>query len=108
MGEHSCLADGVDCYSVAPIELKAFSLVSQRAFLCAATHDHTKAEFPLIPKPIVIGERAWVAAEAFVGPGVSVGTGAVVGARAVAVKDVADWTIVVGNPAKVVGTRIIS
>jgi putative colanic acid biosynthesis acetyltransferase WcaF len=105
MGDHRCLADGVDCYCVASITLGAHAIVSQRAFLCAATHDHNDPAFPLIPKPISIGERAWVAAEAFVGPGVTIGVGAVVGARAVTVKDVAEWTVVAGNPARVIGRR---
>lgn len=105
MGEHSCLADGVDCYSVAPIRLGRSALVSQRAFLCAATHDYTDPDFPLIPKPITVEDGAWVAAEAFVGPGVTVGVGAVVGARACVVKDVEPWAIVAGNPARFVKRR---
>lgn len=105
MGEHSCLAAGVDCYNVSRIEIGAFAVVSQRTFLCAATHDHTDPAFPLVSKPISIAARAWVAAEAFVGPGVTIGEGAVVGARAVAVKDVPPWAIVVGNPAHVIGER---
>lgn len=105
MGEHACLADGVDCYCVALIRLGAFALVSQRAFLCAATHDIRDPRFPLVPKPIVIGARAWVAAEAFIGPGVSIGESAVVGARAVVVKDVSPSAIVVGNPARQIGIR---
>jgi putative colanic acid biosynthesis acetyltransferase WcaF len=40
-----------------------------------------------------------------VGPGVSVGAGAVVAARAVAVRDVEAWTVVAGNPARPVGVR---
>lgn len=108
MGDHSCLADGVDCYSVALVRLGSSALVSQRAFLCAATHDYTDPSFPLIPGPIVIADGAWVAAEAFVGPGVTVGEGAVVGARAVAVKDVAPWAVLVGNPGRVVGVRRIT
>ena len=107
LGEHSCLADGVDCYCVAPITVGAFAVVSQRAFLWRATHDHTDPAFPLVPKPITIGERAWVAAEAFVGPGVTVGAGAVVGARGVVVKDVPPWAIVAGNPAREVGRRVM-
>jgi putative colanic acid biosynthesis acetyltransferase WcaF len=107
MGDHSCLADGVHCYNVAPISLGDFAIVSQRSFLCAATHDHTDPEFRLVSIPIVIHDRAWVAAEAFIGPGVTVGEGAVVGARAVVVKNVDPWTVVVGNPGKRVGTRVM-
>ena len=60
-----------------------------------------------IQKPIIIGDRAWVAAEAFIGPGVTVGEGAVVGARAAVFKDVEPWTVVGGNPARVIKTRTI-
>lgn len=105
MDDDSCLADGVDCYSVASVHLGRSALVSQRAFLCTATHDYTDPEFPLIARPITIAAGAWVAAEAFVAPGVTVGEGAVVGARAVVTKDVEPWTVVAGNPARVIGVR---
>ena len=59
----------------------------------------------LVKAPIAIEEEAWVCADAFVGPGVTVGKRAVVGARAVVVKDVEAGTIVVGNPSSVVGRR---
>jgi putative colanic acid biosynthesis acetyltransferase WcaF len=62
---------------------------------------------PLLKPPIEIGDMAWICADAFVGPGVTVGEGAVVGARAVVVKNVEPWTIVVGNPAKAVGRRTL-
>ncbi|MGH6957429.1 MAG: hypothetical protein ACREEW_12265, partial [Caulobacteraceae bacterium] len=53
----------------------------------------------LVARPIEIGPRAWIAAEAFVGPGVTVGEGAVLGARGVAMRDLEPWTIYAGNPA---------
>ena len=56
-------------------------------------------------RPITIGEQAWVAAEAFVGPGVNVGCGAVLGARGVAVRNLEGWTVYAGNPARPVGKR---
>lgn len=105
MGPHSCLANDVDCYCVAPIELGAFALVSQYSYLCAATHDYQNPEFLLITKPIVIRDRAWVAAGAFIGPGVEVGEGAVCGARSVVTRDVEPWTVCAGNPAKTVKRR---
>jgi putative colanic acid biosynthesis acetyltransferase WcaF len=108
MGDHSGLANDVDCYSVARIVLGPYSTVSQYAHLCAATHDYDDASFRLVPKPITIGARAWVAAGAFVGPGVTVGEGAVVGARAVVVKDVPEWTVVAGNPAVEIRKRSLN
>ena len=74
--------------------------ISHRANICAGTHDHTKPDFPLLRPPITIGPEAWVCADAFVGPGVTIGEGAILGARAVAMKDVNPWTIVVGKPAR--------
>ncbi|MCA9054474.1 MAG: putative colanic acid biosynthesis acetyltransferase [Planctomycetaceae bacterium] len=105
MGPHSCLGDRVDVYSVDKITLGEWSVVSQDAVLCTATHDYNDPAFPLVTRPIVIERYAWVAAGAFIGPGVTVGEGAVVGARAVVTKDVPPWTIVAGNPARQIGER---
>jgi len=105
MGDYSVIGDGVDCYDVAPIEIGAHAIVSQYSFLCAATHDPDQKTFPLIAKPIRIGARAWIAADVFVGPGVTVGEGAVVGARSSVFRDVAPWTVVGGTPARVLRTR---
>jgi putative colanic acid biosynthesis acetyltransferase WcaF len=107
MGDHACLGPHVDCYNVARIELGEHATVSQYSYLCGATHDYTKLMMPLVPKPIRIGARAWVAADAFVGPGITVGEGAVVGARACVVRDVPAWTVVAGNPARVIKRRIL-
>lgn len=105
MGERSCLASGVDCYNVSMIELGADSIVSQRSFLCSASHDYQSPDFSLISGPIVIGRKAWVGAEVFVGPGVSIGDGAVIGARSVVIQDVPSWVVAVGHPTKVIRPR---
>ncbi len=105
MGAGSCLGPKVICYSVAQVTLEPQSVVSQGAHLCSATHDHRDPDFPLVVGPITIGCEAWVAADAFVGPGVTIGARAVAGARAVVVKDVAPGLIVAGNPARVVSKR---
>lgn len=102
MGEGSCLGDHVDCYSVDRVILEPYATVSQYAFLCTASHDYTVKEMPLITAPIRIGRRAWVAADVFVGPGVTIGEGAVVGARASVFRDVEPWTVVGGNPARMI------
>jgi putative colanic acid biosynthesis acetyltransferase WcaF len=105
MGDNSVLGDGVDCYSVDRITLEPGAVVSQRAFLCSASRDYDDERFPLLTAPIDIGCNAWVAAEAFIGPGVTLGSGAVVYARAVVTRDVDPKAIVAGNPAVNVGTR---
>jgi putative colanic acid biosynthesis acetyltransferase WcaF len=105
MGIGSCLSHGVICYSVDKVVLGARVTISQYSYLCTASHDFTRREMPLISAPIVVHDDAWVTADVFVGPGVEIGTGAVVGARATVVKDVAAWTVVAGNPARRVGQR---
>lgn len=107
MGEYSCLASDVNCYNVAPIIIRDNTTVSQGTYLCTASHDITNALNPLITAPIIIEDQAWIAADAFVGMGVTVGQGAVVGARAAVFKDVEPWTVVGGNPAKFIKQRII-
>lgn len=107
MGAYACLASDVDCYNVAPVTIGDNTTVSQGAYLCTASHDITNPLNPLVTKPIVIEDQAWVAAGAFVGMGVTIGQGAVVGARAAVFKDVEPWTVVGGNPAKFIKRREI-
>jgi putative colanic acid biosynthesis acetyltransferase WcaF len=105
MGEQSCLGDHTDCYCVDRITIGPHSTVSQYSFLCTASHDYEQVGFPLITAPITIGGQSWIAADVFVGPGVTIGTGAVIGARSTVLHNVADWTVVVGNPGREVKRR---
>lgn len=107
MGEHSCLGDYVDCYSVDRITLGPHATVSQYSYLCSAGHDYTDPRMPLTTAPITIAQGAWVAADVFIGPGVTVGDGAVVGARSSVFKNVAPWTVVAGNPVRVIKQRTV-
>lgn len=79
-----------------------------RRHLCCASHNIRSDRHEQVHKPIVMCRRSWVAAEAFVAMGVTVGEGAVVGARAAVFKDVEPWTVVGGNPAKVINVRKIN
>lgn len=105
MGEHASMGPGVICYNVGRVTVGALAVVSQRAHLCSGTHDCDDEDFPLRARPIVIGARSWVAAESFVGPGVTIGEGAVLGARGVAFRDLHPWTIYAGNPAQPIRKR---
>jgi len=108
MEAYSVLAGGVQCYNMAPIVIGENAVVSQRAFLCGGTHDYSKASFPLQVRPIRIGKNAWVASEAFVGPGVTIPDGCVIGARAVVSGVLEPWSVYAGNPAKKVKLRRFS
>lgn len=108
---HLDLADDVSIgeeailYALGPIRIGARSFVSQYGHLCAGSHDYTNVDYPLIRDPIVIGEDCWIAADAFVGPGVSIGDRTVLGARASAFSDLPGDVIAVGNPAKPIKPR---
>jgi putative colanic acid biosynthesis acetyltransferase WcaF len=99
LGEGATIGPRVNCYNMAPIELERFALVSQGAHLCAGNHDIDHPDFTLFSKPILLRAHCWVAADAFVAPGVTIGVGAVLGARGVAFGDLEPWTVYVGNPA---------
>jgi len=105
MGDHSCLSEQVDCYCVDKIQIGANATVSQYSFLCTASHDYNDPAMPLVTAPISIGERAWVTADVFVAPGVSVGEGAVILARSSVFQDIEPWVVAAGNPAKSIKPR---
>lgn len=107
IGSYVCLGGNVDFYCVAPITLGDKVTISQRAFLCSASHDIGKLSRPLVTGSISIESHAWICAEAMVSMNVHVATGAVVGARAMVCKDVPEWAVVAGNPAKIISTRKI-
>jgi len=105
IGDWSSIGEEAMIYNLGPITIGEQVTVSQQAHLCAGTHDHTDPAMPLLKPPITIEDQAWICADAFVGSNVTVGEGAIVGARAVAVKDVPEWTIVGGNPARSIKQR---
>ena len=107
MGNNTCLAGDVICYNVAPIIIEDNVTVSQETFLCTASHNIEDSLHPLITAPIVLKDQAWVGARAFISMGVTIGQGAVVGASASVFKDVEPWTVVGGNPAKILKKRVL-
>ncbi|MEO9570757.1 MAG: putative colanic acid biosynthesis acetyltransferase [Polaribacter sp.] len=104
----ACLGPNVEVYNKAKVVIGANTVISQGSFLCTASHDISKNLLPLISKQITIKDRAWVSADTFVGMGVTIGEGAVVGARSAVFKDVVAWTVVGGNPAKFIKKRVIN
>ncbi len=107
LGDFTTLASEVDFYNVDLITIGSNTTVSQGAFICTASHDISDPHMELITSPIRIGSSAWIAANAFVGPGVTIGEGAVAGACSVVFKDVAPWTVVAGNPARIIKQRVM-
>ena len=87
-------------YNLGRITLERGANISQFCHLCAGTHDYRRWDMPLVAKPIRIGENAWLGADVFVGPGVTVGELCVVGARSVVVKDLPPRMVCAGHPCR--------
>lgn len=99
LGANVLIGPGARIYNQGAISIGARSVISQRAHLCASTHDIHDPHFQLVLRPIAIGTGCWVAAEAFVGPGVRMGDGAVLGARAALFENAEAGGVYSGNPA---------
>ncbi|MGD0462306.1 MAG: glycosyltransferase [Tepidisphaeraceae bacterium] len=106
VGDDAVIGDYAIIYSMGKITIGRASTISQYAHICAGTHDYTTRRFPMLTPPIVIGEEVWIAADAFIGPGVTIGDRAVVGARATVVSDVPADQVVIGPAAKILKRRI--
>lgn len=105
MDEHACLAPHVNCYNMNVVHIGEKAIVSQYATLCGGTHDIRDPKFQLITKPIIIEKGAWVAANAFIGPGVIMAENSVVGACGVVFKNTVQNGVYAGNPAQFVKMR---
>ena len=105
IGDWAALGEDAFVYSLGHVSIGAGVALGYRAHICAGTHDFSDPALPLLKPPVVIEDAAWIGTEAFIGPGTRVCQGAIVGARAVVVKDVPALHIVAGNPARQIGLR---
>lgn len=106
IGDWSAIGEWALVYDLGKVTIGDKVTISQRAHLCAGSHDYSDPAMPLLKPPIHIADEVWICADAFIGPGVRVAEGAIVGARAVVVRNVAPWSIVAGNPARVIRKRV--
>lgn len=105
IGENVFINSGCRFQDQGGIEIGADCLIGHNAVITTLNHDMAPSRrADMHPARVVIGRGVWFGANVTVLPGVSIGDGAVVGAGAVVTKDVAARAIVVGVPAKQVGT----
>ncbi|MFM5931846.1 MAG: putative colanic acid biosynthesis acetyltransferase [Novosphingobium sp.] len=96
---------GARIYNQGRIAIGPRTVISQRAHLCASSHDVDDPHFQLVCKPITLGAQCWVAAEAFVGPGVHMADRSVLGARGALFRDTEVDGVYSGNPAVLIKRR---
>jgi len=99
VGDRSVISWGVIVYNLGKITVGSDTVISQYTHLCGCTHDYASVNFKLIRSGLSIGSNVWIAADAFIGPGVSISDGVVVAARSVVISNVPSLTIVGGHPA---------
>jgi putative colanic acid biosynthesis acetyltransferase WcaF len=106
IGDNSWVGDNVVLYTLGNITIGKNVVVSQRSYLCAASHDYQKETFDIYAQPIFIEDEAWLATDVFVAPGIRIGKGTVIAARSSVYKDMPAGTICMGNPAKPIKNRL--
>lgn len=106
IGDHCWVGDQVELYTLGNIQIGAHTVISQRSYICTGSHDFSSPAFDIYAKPIVIEEQVWIATDVFVAPGVTIGRGAVIGARSTVLNDLPAGKICYGNPAIVIKDRI--
>jgi putative colanic acid biosynthesis acetyltransferase WcaF len=107
MGEYSSIGFGAEIYNFAPVVVGRHVVISQYNYVCTSTHDYTHPNFPLVSKPIQIGSQAWIASGCLISPGVTIGEGAVIGARSLVTKSMPAWMVCAGSPCKPLKERVV-
>lgn len=107
IGDHSWIGDDVVLYSLGQIEIGSNTVISQKSYLCTGSHNYLENNFPIYTNKIIIRNECWLATDVYVGPGVEIGTGTIVGARSSVYKNLPAMKICYGNPAIPIKNRIV-
>jgi putative colanic acid biosynthesis acetyltransferase WcaF len=99
IGDNCWIGDNVDLYNLGEILIGSNVVISQKSYICTGTHDYRKSSFDIITKSIIIEDYSWISTDVFVAPGVTVGAGAIIGARSSVYSNVLPGFVYFGNPA---------
>ncbi len=108
VGDYSWIGENVWIDNLAEVNIGSHACLSQGAYLCTGSHNWSAATFDLITQPITICDGAWIAAKSTVGPGVTIGEGAVLGLGSTTSQNLEAWNVYVGAPAQFVKNRTIN
>jgi putative colanic acid biosynthesis acetyltransferase WcaF len=107
IGDNVWVGDDCIFYNLAPISLGSNVALAHSVYMCTGLHDYTKVDFPIDALPIRVEDQVWLTNDIFVGPGVTVGRGCVVGARSSVLHDLPPGMVCYGSPAKPAKPRIM-
>jgi maltose O-acetyltransferase len=108
IGDNSGL--GINCNINGTVTLGNYVMMGPNVRIISRYHNHERIDIPMQKqgvgvKPVNIGSDIWIGANVIILPGVTIGDGVIIGAGAIVTKDVPDYAIVGGNPAKVIKFR---
>ncbi|MEM9273616.1 MAG: hormogonium polysaccharide biosynthesis acetyltransferase HpsU [Cyanobacteria bacterium P01_F01_bin.143] len=107
IGDYSWIGDDVVFYSIDRIAIGSHTVISQKSYLCTASHDFGDSSFPTTTSPIHIGNGAWIATDCFIAPGITIGANAVIGARSSVFRDIPQQQVAWGSPCTIRYSRIM-
>jgi acetyltransferase-like isoleucine patch superfamily enzyme len=110
LGEKVFVGQGTHLSVMCPMKIGNHSLIGAYSYLLTNNHRFEVRNIPIhdqghIVKPLIIGEDVWIGAHCVIMPGIQIGRGAIIGAGSVLTKDVPEYEIWAGTPAKKIGTR---
>ena len=100
IGDYSWIGDDVVLYSLEQITIGCHSVISQKSYLCTGSHDFRDSTFALQVNPISIGNGVWIATDCFIGPGVEIGSNAIIGTRSSVFNDIPAAQVAWGTPCR--------
>jgi putative colanic acid biosynthesis acetyltransferase WcaF len=105
VGDHAWIGEEVFILNFELVQIGTQCCLSQRAFLCTGNHDYSQPDFRFRNQPITVEDGAWIGAQVFVAPGITIGTEAVITAGSVVTKNMPARTVCSGNPCQPVKPR---
>lgn len=98
---------GIGCTLIGPLTIGNEVMLAQNIVISALNHGYQDVSISpsmqkVICKPIIISDRVWIGANCVITAGVTLGKHSIIGAGSVVTKDIPDYSVAVGNPAKVV------
>jgi maltose O-acetyltransferase len=103
---------GIDCRLYGVVEIGDDVMMGPEVIIYAISHEYTETSRPMISqgageaRPVVIGNDVWIGSRAIILPGVRIGRGSIIGAGCVLARSVPEYSVVVGNPGRVIKSRL--
>ncbi|WP_273338574.1 acyltransferase [Eubacterium coprostanoligenes] len=114
LGDNCWIGNNFFAKSEGGISVGSGTIISRFCEIWTSNHNYDSEDLQCIPydkrmitKPVIIGENCWIGSRVTIIPGVTIGEGVVVGAGSVVTKDIPDYAVVGGNPAKIIKYRNI-